>query len=228
MQMKNMFKVVLGVAALFSVACAHQQDKAGSCCEGKNACVGHADAHSGTHADAHAHADAPVAKADAAVAKSEMTADAVEKVQLTDNLSGSHFKDIYFSKQPALNDFEALKKQGFTHVINLRDPSEHDEQAEQDKLKTLGIQYTNIPFKSADELSDAYIASVTQAVMAHRKEGKTLVHCSSGNRVAVWVGGHFYKDHHFSKEASVQTAEAAGLTKAPAKAKLQAYLADKP
>ena len=222
MQMKNMFKVVLGVAALFSVACAHQQEKSGSCCEGKNACVGHADAHS----DAHAHAT--VAKDNADAASSEMTAAAVKKVQLTDDLSGSHFKDIYFSMQPAMNDFDALKKQGFTHVINLRDPSEHDEQAEQDKLKTLGIHYTNIPFKSTAELSDAYIASVTQAVMAHRKEGKTLVHCSSGNRVAVWVGGHFYKDHQFSKEASVQTAETAGLTKAPAKAKLQAYLADKP
>lgn len=189
MKTRNVLTIVLGVVALFSIACVQQKD--------------------GHSAKAAPH-------------------DAVKKVQLTDNLEGSHYKDIYFSRQPDMNDFESLKKQGFTHVINLRQPSEYDEAAERAKLQALGIEYDNIPFGPEDELTNEYIQKVTQAVMKDRHKGKTLVHCSSGNRVSLWVGGHFYKDHHFTKAQAVETAKDAGMTKAPVEAKLEAYLATQP
>lgn len=148
----------------------------------------------------------------------------IQKVQITDTLAGSHYKDIYFSQQPEFTDFDELKKQGFAHVISLRTPAEYDQQAEQAKLESLGIAFTNVPFASTDSLTDAHIAKVTQAVMAHRAQGKTLVHCSSGNRVALWVGGHFYKDHHVTPSQAVEAAVIAGMTKAPIEAKLNTYL----
>jgi len=137
------------------------------------------------------------------------------------------YSNIHFSAQPNNDQIKTLKDQGFSTIINLRDPKEHNEALEKETSKDVGLNYYNIPFYKNSKLDDQYISKVTKAVMKHRKEGKILIHCSSGNRAALWVGGHFHKDHKFSKEKSVELAKSLGLTKKGALTKLEKYLEKK-
>jgi protein tyrosine phosphatase (PTP) superfamily phosphohydrolase (DUF442 family) len=154
----------------------------------------------------------------------EGTSKVEKNVVIGKNLKANRFSNLYLSAQPSLEDLRDLKKQGFSTVINLRGPKEYDEKAERNLLKTQGVNYYNIPFYKNSKLTDEYITSVTKKVMKHRKEGKLLVHCSSGNRVGIWLGGHFYKDHGLSKDESIKMAKDLGLTKEAAEKKLRLFL----
>ncbi len=146
-----------------------------------------------------------------------------EKV-IGENLKAHHFKSIFFSGQPTAEDFKKLKEQGFTHVINLRRETEYDERGERQQIKELGMHYSHHPFPLDLKVDDAYVDQVTDSVIKHRQKGKTLVHCSSGNRVAIWLGGHFSRDHGDSKEEAFKRAQDMGLTKEGAKKDLKEYL----
>jgi protein tyrosine phosphatase (PTP) superfamily phosphohydrolase (DUF442 family) len=124
-------------------------------------------------------------------------------------------------------DFKALKQQGFEAVINLRGPSEHDESEEKKLVTSYGMTYKNIPFSSSSVLNDEFIDEVTNAVSEQQKKGKVLVHCSSGNRVGIWAGGHFYKDHSYSKVKSLRMAKKLGAKKTESLEKVSKYLEKK-
>lgn len=140
------------------------------------------------------------------------------------NLNSYRYDNLYFSGQPSHADLKKLKDQGFKTVINLRGPKEYDERAEKKIVKRDGLNYYNVPFYKNSKLTNEYISSVTSKVMKHRRDGKILVHCSSGNRVGIWLGGHFYKDHGLSKKESIKMANDLGLTKKGAEKKLRAFL----
>lgn len=141
------------------------------------------------------------------------------------SLKSNRYANLYFSGQPQPGDFPDLKEQGFSTVINLRAGTEYDEGKEEVLVENLGMTYYNIPFSGGSELDDGFIEAVTQKIMKHRGEGKVLVHCSSGNRVGIYLGGHFYKDHKYSREESVEVAKKLGLTNPGALRKLEKYLA---
>lgn len=147
-------------------------------------------------------------------------------IKITENLSGSQYGDIYFSAQPTEADFLKLKNNGFVAVINLREKKEQDylESWEKDLVNQQGIAYYNIPFSMKSDMNNDYIDSVTTKVKKHMKDGKVLIHCSSGNRVGIWVGAHFMKDHGYSKDEAMKVAKDAGLNQPNAEKKLQLYL----
>ena len=147
-------------------------------------------------------------------------------VKVTKSLKGNRWGNIYFSGQPNAKSLKSLKKSGFATVINLRKKTEgrYVESWEAGVVKNQGLNYYNVPFDMSVPLSDEYITSVTSKIMKHKKEGKILVHCSSGNRVAIWLGGHFKKDHGFSNKKSLELAKELGLNKRGAENKLDAYL----
>jgi uncharacterized protein (TIGR01244 family) len=147
-------------------------------------------------------------------------------LKIGDSLVARRYSDIYFSAQPTDADFQALKKQGFAAVINLRQSTEKDysETKDRAKVEALGFTYKNIPTDSSQPITDEFIAQVTSAVKASRGKGKVLVHCSSGNRVAMWLGGHFHKDHGFSKKESLELAKKLGLNKQSAIERVETYL----
>lgn len=151
---------------------------------------------------------------------------AESNIQITKDLKGTKFANLYFSGQPSGRTIKELKDEGFAAVINLRKKNEgkYQEYWEEAAVKNEELAYYNIPFDMNRELTSAYVDSITQKVVKHRKEGKVLVHCSSGNRVAVWLGAHFKKDHDYSKDASIEVAKTLGLNNAKAEKKLRAYL----
>ena len=147
-------------------------------------------------------------------------------VQVTKTLKGHSYGSIYFSAQPDKTELMALKDNGFVAVINLREKKEkkYSEAWERKIVKSQGINYYNVPFSMKKDMDDKYIDAVTSKILAHRKDGKVLVHCSSGNRVAIWLGGHFKKDHGLSSDQALEKAKTMGLTKSKAEEKLKSYL----
>lgn len=147
-----------------------------------------------------------------------------EDVIIAGKLKGSQYRDIYFSGQPKNTDYKKLSENGFKTVINLRSKDEYKEEVEQWLVeKKYKMNYYNIAFEKNMELNDSFIDNVTSAVKKHRKEGKTLIHCSTGNRVGAWLAAHFHKDHKMSKEESLETAKKMGLTKEKAIKKVEHY-----
>ena len=113
-----------------------------------------------------------------------------------------------------------------TSVINLRTAVEgnYDASIEKQRAEAAGLNYTHTPVKGGAPLTDQRIDEITQAIAKNRSLGKTLVHCSSGNRVALWSGGHFFKDHGVSKEDAYKIALKVGLTKETLQKNLNQYL----
>ena len=146
------------------------------------------------------------------------------ETDIGDTLKAHQYKNLYFSGQPTNNDFKELKKQGFTHIVNLRRETEYNERDEQKLIKSLGMNYSHHPFPLDLKVDDRFVDKVTSSVIKHRREGKTLVHCSSGNRVAIWLGAHFKKDHGQSSEEAFDTAVELGLEKEGAKKALKSFL----
>lgn len=142
-----------------------------------------------------------------------------------DNLVAHKYGNIYFSGQPSTQDIAKLKKQGFVHIINMRKSVEENykESEESQNVKKVDINYSHAPIDLNQPLTDQYIEKVVAEIMTHRKEGKTLVHCSSGQRVALWTGAHFYKDHGYSKTRVEDLTEKMGLEKQLLKEKLKEY-----
>ncbi|MFW7378508.1 MAG: hypothetical protein ACOH5I_06870 [Oligoflexus sp.] len=171
-------------------------------------------AHSSDHDSEHHHTDAT---------QSEHIE---QDVALTDSLEANRYDNIYFSAQPEKSDWQKLKDQGFTTIINLRSPREYDEKEERETLASLGMTYHNVAFEPRADLDDTYIDEVTKHVMANRKKGKILIHCASGARVGIWLAGHFYKDHGMSKDEALATAKALGLDRPGAIEKAQKYLSN--
>lgn len=146
-----------------------------------------------------------------------------KSVSIGENLMANQYSDIYFSSQPSDKDWEKLKSQGFTHVINLRTSDEYDEKNEKNRVESLKINYTQVPIKRGEKLTQSTVDSVTQSVMTHRKKGKTLIHCATGQRSAFWAGAHFYQDHNQSAEEALQTARDLGLSHPKLTENLKSY-----
>lgn len=147
-------------------------------------------------------------------------------VAVTKSLKGHRFANIYFSGQPGGRAIKELKDEGFAAVINMRQKNEgkYEEYWEEGAVKKEDIAYYNLPYSMKDKFTTEYMNSVTEKVVKHRKEGKVLLHCGSGNRVALWIGAHFKKDHGFTSEQAIEIAKKLGMTSERVEAKLNHYL----
>jgi uncharacterized protein (TIGR01244 family) len=86
--------------------------------------------------------------------------------------------------QPKTGELAALKREGFRTIVNLRQTSEYDAEAEAAEARRLGLGYVSIPVDSAaprDEQVDSFLAA-----MKDKKLWPVFVHCGSGNRVAAF------------------------------------------
>lgn len=88
--------------------------------------------------------------------------------------------------QPTIPQLAAVREEGFRTVINLREPSEYDAEAERAAALELGLRYVSIPVKTADpkpEQVEAFLDATDDA-----SNYPVLIHCGSGNRVgAFWM-----------------------------------------
>jgi uncharacterized protein (TIGR01244 family) len=88
--------------------------------------------------------------------------------------------------QPTDAQLAQLPKEGIRTIIDLREASEHDAEAEAAAAREHGLAFVNIPVKTSDpkeEQADAFLKAT-----ANPEIFPVFIHCLSGNRVgAFWM-----------------------------------------
>ena len=106
----------------------------------------------------------------------------------------SHFGNVYFAGQPAMEDFEKLRDRGVATVINLRSEGEMEGIPERRTVEGLGMAYHHVPIDGPASLTDETLARIRR--LLRQSEGEpTLVHCASATRVgAAWLASRVLDD----------------------------------
>lgn len=119
---------------------------------------------------------------------------------------------LWTSGQISADQLRALKAAGFSHIINLRPETEDAGYDEPAVAKELGLSFQRLPVSGPADLTRENVVAFNQ-LLSKVGNGKTLVHCASGNRVgalfalrAAWLQGK-------SVEEALAVGRAHGLTK---------------
>src|SRR3954468_2994319 len=129
------------------------------------------------------------------------------------NIKPTKTPGITVADQPSEEDLRALKAEGYTGVVNLRNDGEPEQPlgtaAEGDLVRSLGMDYLHYGVGGAP-LSDAGVASVCDFLTQH-SGGKVLVHCRKGARAAALVLLHEAKTRNWSVDEAMAKGREMGL-----------------
>jgi uncharacterized protein (TIGR01244 family) len=121
--------------------------------------------------------------------------------------------NLLVADQPTEEDLEALKREGYAGVVNLRHDGEPDQpldtRAEGAKVRALGMDYLNQPVGGAP-LTEAAVEAVGAFLKAHEGK-KVLVHCRKGQRAAAMVLLHRALAERWSPAEAIAKGRALGL-----------------
>jgi len=121
---------------------------------------------------------------------------------------------------------DALKKDGFKTVINLRVATEPGANIpeNQARAKALGLNYVHIPFSGGSpdpKVIDSFLATI-----ADTTNQPVFIHCASAQRVGtVWLAKRVLQDN-YSIEKATQEAHAIGLSNPGLEKFALQYIAD--
>jgi protein tyrosine phosphatase (PTP) superfamily phosphohydrolase (DUF442 family) len=121
--------------------------------------------------------------------------------------------DLILAGQPSAEDLGLAARRGITRVINLRTPAEMErvdfDQAA--RCAELGLDYVGIAIDFTT-MDDATFDAVLELLDRPAPDGgKTLLHCASGNRVAVFVAVRRMLQDGVSYEEALIDAQAGGM-----------------
>jgi protein tyrosine phosphatase (PTP) superfamily phosphohydrolase (DUF442 family) len=121
----------------------------------------------------------------------------------------------------------ALKKNRFTHVVDLRrdgEPSLNCE-AEASRMMDLGIQYLRYAINTAPPAADFdFLRSFLKDLP---KGSRVLFHCGDGNRAAAAVCPWMVLDKGVPLEEAIRVAKRAGLQRTDTEEALRRYLSSR-
>jgi uncharacterized protein (TIGR01244 family) len=121
---------------------------------------------------------------------------------------------------------DALKKDGFKTVINLRVATEPGANIteNQARAKALGLNYVHIPFSGGSP--DPKVIDTFLATIADKTNQPVFIHCASAQRVGtVWLAKRVLQDN-YSIEKATQEAHAIGLSNPGLEKFALQYIAD--
>lgn len=111
--------------------------------------------------------------------------------------------------QPRLEDLEKMKAEGIRAIINLRQASEYDAEAEAAKAQEIGLRYVHIPVNGRepkDEYAEEFLKATDEE--ANRP---AFIHCTAANRVgAFWMIRRVLRDG-WSVEKAEEEARKIGM-----------------
>ncbi len=132
--------------------------------------------------------------------------------------------DIFTAGQFNPEDIESIKAAGIKRVITLRSDGEVNWN-EKKTVEDAELQYSAIPFKGPDTLTDDVLDKV--CIELKNKDGKILLHCGSATRVgAVWIAHRVLNDGVSLDQAKKEAFEI-GLNVPAYEAKAIAYVEKK-
>lgn len=121
---------------------------------------------------------------------------------------------------------DALKKDGFKTVINLRVATEPGANIteNQARAQALGLNYVHIPFSGGSP--DPKVIDTFLATIADTTNQPVFIHCASAQRVGtVWLAKRVLQDN-YSIEKATQEAHAIGLSNPGLEKFALQYIAD--
>jgi uncharacterized protein (TIGR01244 family) len=131
--------------------------------------------------------------------------------------------EVYLAGQPSAADLELAAGQGIATVLDLRSADEERGFDEPVRVRELGMEYLQVPFKAKESLTDE-VFDRTRAVLNDAAQHPVLVHCATANRVgAVWLA-HRVVDGGLAWEDALAEAKAVGLRSADYEALARAYV----
>ncbi len=108
--------------------------------------------------------------------------------------------------QPTIPQIAGLAQRGFRTVINLREPSEHDAATEEAAVRDLGLDYVNIPVRTADP-KDSQVDAFLQ-ITNDARIYPVFIHCGTANRVAgLWMIRRMLVDGWSTAEAEKEATQ---------------------
>lgn len=117
---------------------------------------------------------------------------------------------FFFAGQPDAVGFAQAAAAGVTAVINIRGPQEVDWDVAA-AVAQAGMAYVNEPLvlsrNGIDQASVVRISALLQELAGEQ----VLIHCASGNRVALWWALHLIDQHGLDDSAAVALAQQAGM-----------------
>ncbi len=116
-------------------------------------------------------------------AQQPVNSDAISQLKIM-NLS-QPTENVFASGQPTKEELSSLAQSGIKHIINLR-PLQEQDWDEAEYVESLGMQYHLIPVAGAVDIT-VENATKLSALLKQVGSDKTLVHCSSSNRVGALI-----------------------------------------
>lgn len=89
-------------------------------------------------------------------------------------------ENLLVGAQPSPEQIRELAKAGFTTVISLRQDGEPGTEGERANVQASGMRFVQVPVAGADDLTEARIKEVDEAIEA--SEGPVFLHCGTSNR----------------------------------------------
>lgn len=117
--------------------------------------------------------------------------------------------ELITGSQPSRADLEKLKAAGVTTVINLRGTGEDAGFDEAAAAREFGLHYVAIPVAGGDDVTAGNASKLDRAM--RQADGKTLVHCASGNRAGALLALRAAASGQ-SVEDAVAFGKSAGMT----------------
>jgi len=118
--------------------------------------------------------------------------------------------DVFASGQPTQEQLQLLAKSGVKHIINLRPSSEQDWD-EGAYVKSLGMEYHNIPVAGAADVSSENAMQLNELLTSLNGQ-PLLVHCASSNRVGALRALIEGETNGAGLESAIATGKSWGLT----------------
>lgn len=134
---------------------------------------------------------------------------AIEQSQMTNFNAPSAM--VLASAEPTKAQFKVLAESGVKHIINLRPAIEQDWN-EGEYVKSLGMQYHNIPINGVEGITFVNAEKLSQLLLV-LKGDPVLVHCSSGNRVGALKALSASKSGGLSVDSAINEGKQWGLNR---------------
>jgi len=118
--------------------------------------------------------------------------------------------NVFASGQPTQEQLQLLANSGVKHIINLRPSSEQDWD-EAAYVKSLGMEYHNIPVAGADGVSSENAKQLND-LLGSLNGQPLLVHCASSNRVGALRALTASETNGAALESAIATGKSWGLS----------------
>ncbi len=132
---------------------------------------------------------------------------------------------LYTAGQPSAQQLREAAAAGVTTVIDLRQPDEDRGYDEAALAEQLGLRYVRLPIAGASGITDDNARTLQR--LLKQDDGKTLLHCASGNRAGALLSLINARLEGAPVDTALQLGRDAGMTSLEPAARA-ALGADKP